>query len=154
MSLRGKTIACFVALVHHTRFLLPITEAATKAGAKVVFFLPLSDYPFERDLARLGYPYHFMPDYVDEDLKQKITASYNQFVDTWAERYGRWDGVRLWSLFEQERSMTSCIEECFCIERLIQKEKPDVFLALHERNRWGKLIGHMANKYGVPFITL
>ncbi len=154
MSLRGKTVACFVALPHHTRFLLPITEAATKAGAKVVFFLPLSDYPFERDLERLGYPYHFMPDYVDEELKRKITASYNQFVDTWAERYGRWDGVRLWPLFEQERSMTSCIEECFCIERIIEKEQPDVFLALHERNRWGKLIGHMANKHGVPLITL
>lgn len=154
MKLRGKTIACFVALAHHTRFLLPITEAAAKAGANVLFFLPLSDYPFERDLTRLGYSFRFIPEYVDEELKIKIANSYNQFVDTWAERYGRWDGVCLWPLFEQERSMTSCIEECFCVERFIQKEKPDIFLALHERNRWGKTIGHLANKYGVPFVTL
>ncbi len=154
MNLRGKKLACFVALAHHTRFLLPITEGAEKAGAKAVFFLPLSDYPFERDLNRLGYPYHYIPDFLDDELKKTVAASFNELIETWASRFSQWDGVRLWPLSDQERCIHSAVEEYFCIERFIQKEKPDALIVLHERNRWGKLIGHLANKHGVPMLSL
>src|SRR3569623_3125467 len=33
-------------------------------------------------------------------------------------------------------------------------EKPDLPLALHERNRCGKLHGHIARKHGAAYLTL
>ena len=52
--LKGKKIACFVALPHHTRFLWPITSALERHGAKVIFFTTMSDFPFEGDLIKKG----------------------------------------------------------------------------------------------------
>jgi hypothetical protein len=37
---------------------------------------------------------------------------------------------------------------------MTRAEKPDMFVALHELNPWGKEVGHVAAKYGIPFITL
>jgi len=33
-------------------------------------------------------------------------------------------------------------------------ENPDMFVALHEVNPWGKEMGHVAAKYGIPYVTL
>lgn len=154
MNLKGKKIACFVALPHHTRFLLPITEGAKRYGADVQFFLTMSDYPFERDLFKKKIAYKYLNNYITDEIREKIDQSYNAFLNEWAKRLFLWDGFRQWPLLEQERMTTCCFEEYFCLEEFIKKEMPDMFLALHERNRWGKVIGHLSNKHGIPFVTL
>jgi hypothetical protein len=154
MKLKGKKIACFVALAHHTRFLLPITEAAKRYGANTLFFLTMSDYPFERDLFKKKIDYKYLNGYTNDEIRKKIEGSFNTFLDQWAKKLFQWDGFRQWPLLEQERMMSNCFEEYFCLEEFINREKPDIFIALHERNRWGKLIGHLSYKYGIPYITL
>ena len=154
MKLKGKRIACFVALPHHTRFLLPITEPAKRYGADTLFFLTMSDYPFERDLFKKKIVYKYLNGYTNDEVREKIESAFNAFLDQWAKKLFQWDGFRQWTLLEQERMMGSCFEEYFCLEEFIKREKPDVFLALHERNRWGKIIGHLSNKYGIPYITM
>jgi len=154
MNLAGKKIACFVALAHHTRFLLPITDQILKKGGEVIFFLPLSDYPFELELTRLKYPFKYIQDYIRNKEKEQIKTAYNGLMDTLSSRFSQWDGVKTWPLFEQERSVSACIEECFGVETFLKEEKPDLIIALHERNRWGKIIGHYANRDAIPFVTL
>jgi hypothetical protein len=154
MKLKGKKIACFVALPHHTRFLLPLAEASKKYGANVIFFLTMSDYPFERDLVKNKVAYKYLNNYTNDEGREKIEKSYDMFMEQWVKKCFAWDGFRHWSLLEQERLLSTCFEEYFCLEEFIKREKPDIFLALHERNRWGKLIGHLSNKYGIPFITM
>lgn len=154
MKLKGKKIACFVALPHHTRFLLPLTEAAKRYGAETLFFLTMSDYPFERDLFKKKIGYKYLNAYINDEVRERIENSFDAFLKQWVKRLFQWDGFRQWTLLEQERMISSCLEEYFCLEEFIKRERPDVFLALHERNRWGKIIGHLSNKYGIPFITL
>lgn len=154
MKLKGKKIACFVALPHHTRFLLPLAEASKKYGANVIFFLTMSDYPFERDLVKNKVAYKYLNNYMNDEGREKLETSYDLFMKQWVKKCFAWDGFRHWSLLEQERLLSTCFEEYFCLEEFIKKEKPDIFLALHERNRWGKLIGHLSNQHGIPFITM
>lgn len=154
MKLKGKKIACFVALPHHTRFLLPVTETAKRFGADILFFLTMSDYPFERDLFKKKIGYKYLHDYMSDEVRGRIENAFNDFLEQWSKKLFLWDGFRQWTLLEQERTMSSCLEEYFCLEEFIKKEKPDVFVALHERNRWGKVIGHLSNKYSIPYITL
>lgn len=155
MKLKGKKVACFVALPHHTRFLLPLAEASKKYGANVIFFLTMSDYPFERDLVKNKVAYKYLNNYTNDEVREKIEKSYDIFMEEWVKRCFAWDGFRHWSLLEQERLLSTCFEEYFCLEEFIKREKPDIFVALHEGgNRWGKLIGHLSNQHGIPFITL
>lgn len=154
MKLKGKRIACFVALAHHTRFLLPITETAKRYGADTLFFLTMSDYPFERDLFKKKINYKYLNNYINDEVREKISISLDTFFKQWAKRLFQWDGFRQWPLLEQERMISSCFEEYFCLEEFIKREKPDIFVALHERNRWGKVIGHLSHKYGIPYVTL
>ena len=154
MKLKGKKIACFVALPHHTRFLLPITEAAKRYGADTLFFLTMSDYPFERDLFKKKIDYKYLNTYINDEVRERLENSFDAFLKQWVKRLFQWDGFRQWPLLEQERMISSCLEEYFCLEEFIKREKPDIFIALHERNRWGKVIGHLSHKYGIPYVTL
>lgn len=153
MSMKGKKVACFIALPHHTRMMLPVAQEVRKRGGTVVFFLSLQDYPFELDLRKKGQQYRFLTDYLDDETKKQIEHSLDAFLNGWLKRCFRWDGFRHWPLFEQNRHIESAIQEYYCVQRFIEQEQPDLFLALHERNRWGKIIGFQAERHGVPYVT-
>lgn len=152
--LKGKKIACFVALPHHTRFLWPITSALEKHGAKVIFFTTMSDFPFEGDLIKKGKACKILQNYVKDDTRKKIDSSIGEFFDIWFRRCFEWDGLRHWPFVLKNGMINAGIEEYFCLDEFIKAERPDMFLALHERNRWGKLIGHLSSQYGIPYVTL
>lgn len=152
--LKGKKIACFVALPHHTRFLWPITSALEKHGAKVIFFTTMSDFPFEGDLIKKGKACKILQNYVKDDTRKKIDSSIGEFFDLWFRRCFEWDGLRHWPFVLKNGMINAGIEEYFCLDEFIKVERPDMFLALHERNRWGKLIGHLSSQYGIPYVTL
>jgi len=154
MSLENKKIAFFVALSHHTRFLLPIVEGVKRRGADVLIFTTATDYPFELDLIRKGYEFRYFIEYADPETRKKIRDATRLFVDEWAEICFGWEGFRRWSLFEQHRSFIRNIEEYFCLEQMIKRENIDMFVSLHEMTAWGKLIGHLSSKHGIPYITL
>ncbi len=152
--IKDKKIACFVALAHHTRFLWPITESLERYGAKIIYFTTMSDFPYEGELIKKGKECKMLQSYVDDDTRKKIDRSIREFFDIWFMRCFEWDGLRHWPLVLQAGLITGGFEEYFCLEEFIKVERPDMFLALHERNRWGKLIGHLSKKYGIPYVTL
>lgn len=154
MSLRGKKICCFVALPHHSRFMWPVMEEVRKAGADTLFFTTLSDYPFERDLMKRGVECRLLQSYATPQTRQDLSAVTQSFFGQWQEQILQWDGMKHWPLALQSSLLSSAFEEYLCLDEFMRTEKPDVLLALHERNRWGKLIGYMARKYGVAYLTL
>ncbi|OPY73300.1 MAG: Glycosyl transferase family 2 [Syntrophorhabdus sp. PtaU1.Bin058] len=153
MSLKGKKIACFVALPHHTRFLWPVTEYAERLGARIVYFTTMSDFPYEMDLVQKGKECKLLQNYVTGEAREKIQATINNFFEVWKDRYFTWDGLRHWPIVMQANLLTAGFEDYFCLEEFIKAEKPDMIYALHERNRWGKLMGHLSAKYGIPYVT-
>lgn len=154
MSLAGKKIACFVALPHHTRFLSPVTEAAKKQGAHIRYFTTMSDYPFERDLVKKGEECVLIQSYANDETRRKLKEASRGFYDVWMDKCLSWDGYRHWPFVLQSILISNGFEEYFCLENFFKLERPDLVLALHERNRWGKLLGHYASAYGIPFVTL
>jgi hypothetical protein len=87
------------------------------------------------------------------DVRQKIREAHIELSDRWTETSYQWDGFSRWSLFKQGWFFDSLVEEYFCMEKYIEVEKPDMFIAHHECNRWGQIIGHLARKKSVPFVT-
>ncbi|MFZ5998498.1 MAG: glycosyltransferase family 2 protein [Nitrospirota bacterium] len=154
MRLRNKKLACFIGMAHHSRFLLPIMDRARSEGAEVLLFTTVTDYPFERDLLNKGYQFRFLTEYADQSTRTKTVRATKILLDEWMNICFSWDGFRHWSLFEQHRSLTRNIEEYFCLEQMIIRERPDMFCALHEMNPWGKQVGHLSMKYGIPYVTL
>jgi hypothetical protein len=152
-DLSGKKIACFIMLPHHTRFLLPVARQIRVRGGEVIFFLSLSDYPFERNLIAEGEKYCFINDYIDDEITGKMDEMFKRIADVWLDQVFKWHGFSFWSLKKQDWTITQIVEEYFCIEKFINIEKPDMFLALHERNRWGKIIGYLSHKHKIPYVT-
>ncbi|MFZ5861385.1 MAG: hypothetical protein ACOYXR_00850 [Nitrospirota bacterium] len=153
-DLKGKKVACFVALPHHTRFLSPLMDQLERRGAIPLYFTVMGDFPFERDLVKKGKTCRILQAYATDETRQRLDGATREFWDLWAERCTQWDGLRHWPMVLQSSLLSSGLEEYFCLEAFIRREQPDVFVALHERNRWGKLIGHLATRYHIPLVTL
>lgn len=154
MGLKNKKIAFYIAQPHHAKYLFPVAEAAGKAGAEILFFTTSELYPFESEMLKRGYKYKFVSEYADEETLQQIKRASNEFYDEWIRLIFHWDGIRHWPLATQDRLFMSRIDEYICLDRMTGIEKPDMFVALHEVNPWGKEIGHTAAKYGIPYVTM
>ena len=153
MKLKGKRIGCFLALPHHTRFFLALREEIEKEGGKLLFIIPLSDYPYERDLIKKNLSYRYLSDYMTDEVNRKISSATSELLDTWAQTCFKWDGFGRWPIFKQSWYFETVMEEIFCMEKFIEVEKPDLFIAHHECNRWGPVIGYLTQKQSIPFVT-
>ncbi len=153
MSLKGKKIVCFLALPHHTRFFIPLRDEIKRQGGEILFFVTLSEYPYELDLTKRKLPFRYFTDYMTPELRRKINDSTAKLLDRWAKDCFKWDGFSRWPVFKQSWFFEAIVEEYFCVERFMEIEKPDLIMAHHECNRWGQAIGHLAYKKSIPFVT-
>ncbi len=153
MKLKGKKIACFVALPMHTRFFIPIMEKIRGQGGDASFIVPLTEYPFELDAIRKKLPFKYFSDYMTDDIKQKIKCASMELMDKWKKDCWKWDAFSRWPIFKQTWFFEGVIEEYFCMERFIEVERPDMFIVNHECSRWGKIIGYLAWSHSIPFVT-
>jgi hypothetical protein len=131
----------------------PVTNRCEELGAKILYLTTMSDYPFDMALVKKGRECRFLQDYSNETVVERKIRALSDFYGIWMKRCFEWDGMRHWPLSLQSGVIKNGVEEYFCLEQFIEKEKPDMFMALHERNRWGKLIGHLSVKYGIPYVT-
>ncbi|HHM04483.1 MAG TPA: hypothetical protein ENJ19_01910 [Gammaproteobacteria bacterium] len=153
MSLQGRKVCCFVALPHHSRFMWPVMEQVRQAGAEILFFTTSSDYPFERDVLQRGLPCRLLQEYADAATRDKIAVTQREFFEQWQQRIFDWDGMKHWPLVLQSSLISQALEEYHCLQAFMEAEQPDLVLALHERNRWGKLLGHMCRQFGAAYLT-
>src|SRR5208283_4280516 len=154
MKLKKKKIAFYIGLPHHAKYLFPLAETAGKMGAEILFITSTDLYPFEAEFMKRGYRFKFVSEYADEETILRLRRSTNKFCDEWTRFCFGWDGIRHWPFYRQDYLFMLRTEEYVCVERMAEVEKPDMFVTLHELNPWGKEIGHVSAKYGIPFVTL
>lgn len=146
-------IVCFVAMAHHSRFLMPVVESLKLKGHDRLYFTTASDFPFESHAYKLGYPCPILQSYTNDEIKQNIEQDTNKFFDIWKNKFYTLNALQQWPLTSSINLMSSAIKEYHHIQELFRQEKPDLLIALHERNRWGKLFGHLCRKFKIPYLT-
>ncbi|MBI4522634.1 MAG: hypothetical protein HY695_02345 [Deltaproteobacteria bacterium] len=154
MELKGKKAFCFLALKHHSRFLLPITRALEAEGMKITYLTAPAEMPFELTLNEAGLPYVHTQSYMSHELAAELEAYYKQVRSAWREKILQSLILHHFTLPVQDKVLRTQVENFYLFRRMFEVEKPDLVLALHELNSWGKTLGYLSNEFGVPFVTL
>ena len=154
MRLEGTKAFCFLALKHHSRFLLPITRELEKGGMEIRYLTAPAEMPFELTLQDEGLPYHHTQAYMDRQLAHTIDASYRQVRTAWKEKLLQSSVLHQFTLPIQDKILRMHVDNFYLFRRMFEVERPDLVLALHELNSWGKMLGYLSHEFQVPLITL
>jgi len=154
MSLNGKKGFCFVALKHHSRFLLPITRVLEAQGVSMRYLTAPAELPFELTLMEEGLPYCHPASYLTSEVADRIEAAYRQVRAAWRQHVLSSTILHHFTLPVQDKILRMHVENFYLFRHIFELERPDFVLVLHELNSWGKMLGYLCHEYGVPFITL
>jgi len=150
----GKKVLAFIALRHHTRFIKPIMEYLAGKGAQVEYIIGQGESPQELTAMELGLQFRHLFDYVGEDDREDVLKNYIIQRDTLSQSLRQDYSLAAQLVTVTDRSIWSAAKEYIGFRNLIKEERPDLCLALHELNRWGKTLGFWAKKQNIPYITL
>jgi len=154
MELKGKKAFCFLALKHHSRFLLPITRALETRGMEIIYLTAPAEMPFELTLQEEGLPYRHTQDYSNQEVGDKINLAYRNIRSVWKEKVLQSSVLNHFTLPIQDKILRMHVDNFYLFRRMFEVEKPDLVLALHELNSWGKMLGYLSHEFSVPMITL
>jgi len=154
MELKGKKAFCFLALKHHSRFLLPMTRALESKGMEILYLTAPAEMPFELTLQEEGLPYRHTQEYLNQDVLDKINVAYRSVRSTWKEKVLQSAVLNHFTLPVQDKILRMHVDNFYLFRRMFEAEKPDLVLALHELNSWGKMLGYLSHEFRVPMITL
>ncbi|HXG51794.1 MAG TPA: UDP-N-acetylglucosamine 2-epimerase [candidate division Zixibacteria bacterium] len=154
MELSGKKAFCFLALKHHSRFLLPVTRELERQGMEVKYLTAPAEMPFELTLQEEGLPYVHTQAYLDPAVAAVIDEAYRRVRAAWREKFLAAEVLHHFTLPVQDKTLRAHTENFYLFRRMFEAEKPDLVLALHELNSWGKMLGYLSHEFGVPFVTM
>lgn len=154
MNFKGKKAFCFLALKHHSRFLLPITRVLERQGMEIQYLTAPAEMPFELTLQDEGLPYHHTQSYADPQVVEEIDKAYRRVRSVWKERFLQGEVLHHFTLPIQDKILRMHVDNFYLFRRMFEVEKPDLVLALHELNSWGKMLGYLSHEFKVPLITL
>jgi hypothetical protein len=150
---KNKKILAYIALAHHTRFITPVMEKMASRGAVIRYIVGQGEKSQEITAINLGLEYRHVFDYVTEKDTAAIQENYRLLRDAFIH------GLKNSFLFNTspvtviDKTIYATAMEYVGFKNLIKKEKPDLCVALHELNRWGKMFAFWAKKQHVPVIT-
>jgi GT2 family glycosyltransferase len=150
----GKKALCFIALPHHNRFLVPVMDALRERGMETLYFTAAAEGAFEITLNQANLPYRHVLDYADAATGDKIAVAYRQLRPVYQEKIltnPTFQGV---PVVIQDKTIRPAVENFYCMNRMLEVEKPDLLFALHELNPWGKMLGYLSHIYRIPYFTL
>lgn len=151
---RGKKALCFIALPHHNRFLVPITQTLQGRGMEVGYFTAAAEGAFEITLNEAGLPYRHALDYADAEVSAQAAATFRTLRSVWQDKVLTRELMQAAPVVIQDKIIRQVVENFYCFDRMLAVEKPDLLLALHELNPWGKLLGYLSHVHRVPYVTL
>lgn len=154
MPLNGKKCFCFVALKHHSRFLLPMTRVLEAEGVDIRYLTAPAEMPFELTLMEEGLPYTHPFSYLTPEVAEQTEAAYRQVRSAWREKAFTSSILHHFTLPIQDKTLRMQVENFYLFRQMFAQEKPDFVLALHELNSWGKMLGYLSHEYKIPCITL
>jgi hypothetical protein len=143
----------FIGPPHHSQLIRPIEQELLSRGWVCEHWVADTESCFQVGLEEYypGLPFHWLPDYTDI---KKADAVYQQHKEWFRSFYDTPNALSLVLPQTLDRIVTSTCREWVGIGKLLQKVKPTACLALHEINRWGRMLGAHCQMQGVPFWTL
>ncbi len=151
---KHKKIVVYIALPHHTRFLLPVVNSMIQEGAKVQYVVGQAERSQEITAVTLGLAYSHVFDYVTTaGDKEDVQKQYDRLVTTFGDSLKNSFLFGVSPVTVVDKTLYSTAMEYVGFKNLVQREKPDICFALHELNRWGKMFAFWAKKYNIPLIT-
>ncbi|MDH3445845.1 MAG: hypothetical protein OEN50_18115, partial [Deltaproteobacteria bacterium] len=134
MKFKGKKAFCFLALKHHSRFLLPITRHLENEGMQVIYVTAPAEMPFELTLKDEGLPFNHTQDYLDPNLAMTVDDAYRQVRSAWRDKVLDDSILHHFPLPVQDKALRMHTDNFYLFRRMFEVEKPDLVLALHELN--------------------
>ncbi|MBU2453701.1 MAG: hypothetical protein KJ668_10350, partial [Proteobacteria bacterium] len=149
-----KKITAYIALKHHTRFIVPIMEKLAAQGAKINYLVAQAERSQEITAIETGLPYNHVFDFLKESDKDQIHDIYIDLRNAFGKTLVKDIAFSLQVQTVLDKTISTTAQEYIAFKNYFETNRPDLCLALHEVNRWGKMFSFHAKKSGVPFITL
>jgi hypothetical protein len=110
--------------------------------------------PFELTLQDAGLPYRHTQSYADPQVVEEIDKAYRRVRSVWKQKFLHGEVLHHFTLPIQDKILRMHVDNFYLFRRMFEIEKPDLVLALHELNSWGKMLGYLSHEFRVPLITL
>ncbi|WDP89718.1 MAG: hypothetical protein HUN04_08325 [Desulfobacter sp.] len=149
-----KKIVAYIALPHHTRFIIPVMERLAALGAKTKYIVGQAERSQEMTAINLGLPYSHVFDYINPEDRKEISDNYTRLAATFSGSLKQEFLLGTLPVTVADKTLMATAMEYVGFKNIIEQEKPDICFALHELNRWGKLFAFWAKKANIPFIAL
>lgn len=151
---QGKRVTAYVALKHHTRFIIPIMERLTDLGADTSYLVAQAERSQEITAIETGLEYRHIFDFIRPQDKKSIFDHYNMLRDTFKNALLKHAYFSAQVPTVLDKTLFNLAQEYTGFKNYVQWEKPDICLSLHELNRWGKTFSFHAKQQGIPHIIL
>ncbi|MCP3873433.1 MAG: hypothetical protein GY699_09805 [Desulfobacteraceae bacterium] len=151
---KDKKIVAYIALKHHIRFIVPIMEQLAASGADIRYLVGNADRSQEITAieAKLEYCHAF--DYISDSDNNDVCDTYQMLKNGFADSLLKDTAFGVIMPTLMDRILFSTAQEYIGFKNYLATQQPDVCLALHEVNRWGKMFAFQAKKLNIPCITL
>lgn len=155
LNFKNRKIVVYIALSHHTRFFIPVMKKLEGLGVQVIYIVGQGERSQELTAITLGLDFVHAFDYVAERDRPDVMENYRILRNGVAEGIKKDIAIGASNaLTVLDKTLYAAATEYIGFKNFLKTEKPDICFALHELNRWGKLLGFWAKKMNIPFMTL
>ncbi len=151
---KNKKIIAYIALLHHTRFIIPIMERLKLLGANVQYVVGQAERSQEITAVECNLNYKHVFSYLSNDDFNDIQKNYLRERKIFSKALTSDFAMATQMVTVLDKTLYSTAQEYVAYKNLLKYEKPDLCFALHEANRWGKMFAFWSKKFNTPFITL
>ena len=152
---KGKKIAAYIALKHHTRFIIPVMEKLKAYGADTIYIVGAAERSQEVTAIETQIPYKHVFEYTQPGDQEEVHATYLTLRDGFIRGIKKDIAIGSSALLTvMDKNLQSTAREYIGFRNFLDIEKPDLCFALHEMNRWGKMLSFWSKKKNIPFISL
>ena len=151
---QGKKITAYVALKHHTRFITPLMDTLAGMGARVNYLVAQAERSQEVTAIETGLSYNHIFDFLTPEDTPEIQQIYQNQRDKFAAALLKDTAYSLQIQTVLDKTISTTAQEYVAFRNFFKTYRPDLCLALHELNRWGKMFAFHAKMAGIPVITL
>jgi hypothetical protein len=139
----------FLAPIHWLNTLAPVVSALEARGVHNTYVTANAEAAFEHGLAqRLDTNWEFLPLYNDEKRQER---HYTETIAYFRELYTKPSPVSFLVPPVADRIIREVCNDTWAFKRILDQQKPDLCLVLHELGRWGCIFGYWCQQKHIPF---
>ena len=153
-------ILIFTGLEHHVSRMQSVIDAFESSGHEILLISSQNPYgdhlsDFEIPLKRTGRPYRLLSHYrLDPRLKPQISKIQRRVFAAMRERFKAGSAPPWFAMGSgHDLSVAEVIEDEATMEVVLDTERPDAIVVLHEANFWTRTLASVAARTGYPLYS-